>query len=131
MMTMKTPEQDPADTLAPYFAAARAKAPAPSDELMARVMADAAAVQQGRIGAGQPRAGVLARVSAALVPLAPRRPLAGGLGMAGVALCGLWLGFAAPGPLGQVEALLWGSAGPDAELELLLAELTPDFGDLP
>ena len=135
MMTMTTPEHDPADPLSLYFDAARRAAPVPSDALMARIMNDAAHAHDPvpHTAARQRAATPLSWLRRALADLT-RRPLAGAAGMAVVALCGLWLGVAAPGPVAQVELLLWGGDGysaPDGELELLLAELTPDFGDMP
>lgn len=81
--------------LAPFFTAARETAPAPSPDLMARVMADAEAVQaqQGAVAGARPaapRAGPWARLAQGLGGW----PAMAGLGAAGLA--GVWIGLSLP-----------------------------------
>ena len=77
--------------LEPFFAAARADAPAPSPELMARVL-EAAGAEQARIAtpAPVPRAGLWARIRQGLGGW----PAVAGLAAAGLA--GVWIGLALP-----------------------------------
>jgi hypothetical protein len=72
-----------------FFEAARAAAPVPSQALVARVLADAAAAQP-RVAAARARGGLFARISDAL---GGRGVMAG---LAGTAMAGLALGFFAP-----------------------------------
>ncbi len=123
------PQDD--DALEAFFAAAQRTTPAPSDALLARVMADALAAQEARQQVParmrpQPfRPGLLAQLREALGGW----PAFGGLAAAGVT--GLALGLAAPlgqdGLAGFASAfLLQGDTG-DAYLVDLMPELDFDF----
>lgn len=106
-MTEHSKEQD--FGLDAFFDAARNQPPMPSGDFMARIMADAEAVQAG-FGAVAPvvadRPGVWASLSA----------LFGGLvgvgGMATAALAGVWIGFAG---VGGIDAY-WPGAASEAGL---------------
>lgn len=119
------PQDD--DALEAFFVAAKCDAPAPSDALLARVMADAVAAQDARQQAParmrpQPsRPGLLVQLREALGGW----PALGGLAAAGVT--GLALGLAAP--LGQdgLVALLSQSGAGDAYLVDLMPELDFDI----
>ncbi len=116
------------DPLEPLFEAARAKAPQPSAELMARILVDA----QAHLPAPAPVAAVQS------VPPVRRGWLAGLLaaiggwpsvaGMATATVAGLWLGFAQPEALTTLSggALLPGATAENYELE----ELIPTYGRL-
>lgn len=87
------------------FAEARTRAPAPSDALMGRVMADAIAHQP------QP---VPPRPAASVTPKGWSGWLAGlrggmlaGAGMATATLAGVWIGFAQPASMVPVTDALW------------------------
>jgi len=92
---MSTSDEDKREeaALAPFFEAAREAAPEPSAQLLARVLADAGAVQDRRAAAARPatvRAGLRTRIA---------RGLGGWPAMAGLAaagLAGLWIGLALP-----------------------------------
>ena len=88
------------DDLDDLFAAARRVAPAPSDALMARVLAEAMAAQAPLRRATRP--GLLAQLREALGGW----PAVGGLATAGVA--GLAIGLAAPAGLADLTAALLG-----------------------
>lgn len=124
-MTTTQPDGDRA--LDALFATARQEPPVPSADLLARVLADAEAVQAARQSTRQ----------AAQVPRSPRpAPMAarlggawrglldavggwggvGGLVAAGAA--GLWIGFSGTGMLGAASAGLWTGS----------AAATSDFG---
>jgi len=87
-----------------FFEAGRGAAPAPSEALLERVLADARAQQPGR--APSPR-----RPAAARGALAGLLAALGGwpavAGLASVTVAGIWLGYAAPGGLDGVTAALW------------------------
>ena len=101
------------------FQAAKDTAPAPSDDLMARIMADAAAVTAEKTApAPAPSGGFLGGILEALGGWKP----AAGLAMAGVT--GIMVGFAAPTTLDSItslSALTLGDTGVD--------ELVPSFSD--
>ncbi|MGQ0565527.1 MAG: dihydroorotate dehydrogenase [Gemmobacter sp.] len=88
------------DDLDDLFAAARADAARPSDGLMARVLADADALQPQRRAPARPRF----RLSALIAAL-------GGMGaMAGLAtatVAGLWIGLAPPAAVDDLAAAFW------------------------
>ncbi|MFB9150722.1 hypothetical protein [Roseovarius ramblicola] len=93
-MSMTDEDRRQEAALAPFFEAARKAAPAPSPDLMARVLEDAGA-EQARYAAvvarpAAPRAGLWARITRALGGW----PAMAGLGAAGLA--GVWIGLALP-----------------------------------
>ena len=93
------------DALDVLFAEARAQAPAPSGDLMARILRDAETETRARAAprpAPPPRTGWLGRLSDALGGW----PALGGL--AASTVLGLWLGVAQPSGLSGVTASLWG-----------------------
>jgi len=99
-MKMTNPDNDP---LEEFFAAARSARPAPSDDLMARVLADAETAQQrpGTVGI-RPRPGLWPRVMDAIGGW----PALGGLTAA--TLAGLWVGIAPPAAVEEMTASLIG-----------------------
>ena len=106
------------DPLDPFFEAARAQRPAPSDDLLARVMADAEAAATARVPVEQvdSRTGVLVRLKEAL---------GGWPGLAGLtaaAAAGVWIGVAVP-DIGALSLPSWSDAeGYD------LTDLLPGYG---
>ena len=100
-----TSERDDMAELDAAFAAARDAQPEPSDALMARIMADAAAVQAGRVAAVRPSAR-RARRGAKVLALLGGWPALGGLVTATVA--GVWLGL---NPPPQMENLTFSYLG--------------------
>lgn len=123
------PQDD--DALEAFFVAAKRDAPAPSDALLARVMADAVAAQDARQQAParmrpQPsRPGLLVQLREALGGW----PAFGGLAAAGV--MGLAIGIAAPtgqGALADFTSVLLAQGGAgDAYLVDLMPELDFDI----
>jgi hypothetical protein len=112
------------DDLDDMLSGLKTRSPAPSDALMSRVLADAAALQPGP--AARPeirRPGFWAALSAAL----------GGLGaltgLATAAVAGLAIGLAAPSPADALTAALWGG-GTDTAIDLFpsLDEVLTDDG---
>ncbi|MBC7154195.1 MAG: dihydroorotate dehydrogenase [Rhodobacteraceae bacterium] len=115
-----------------FLAAGRAARPDPSADLMARIVADALAEMPAPrplsrpAPAAPPRRGVRARIAA----------LTGGWGNLGglvaATLVGVWIGFAAPGPLAALSAgvlgEVLGTAQTSAE-SVDLVNLLPDFDD--
>lgn len=98
------------DDLDDLFAAARADRPRPSDALMARVLADAAALQPEPALPARPRPAAPAAPGgfwAALSALFGGGGVLAGMGTAAAA--GLFLGFAQPAPVAALTAAL--SAG--------------------
>jgi hypothetical protein len=98
-----------------FFAAGRAAAPAPSEALMARVLAGAEAVQGGAAPAEvavAPAPGGLGRLVAAL----------GGwpalAGLATAAMTGLWIGAAAPEMVASLTGLGGGAVAADAGYDM-------------
>ncbi len=121
------------DPLEPLFEAARAEAPQPSAELMARILADA----QAHLPTPTPAPVAAMRPVRAVQPV--RRGWLAGLlaalggwpsvaGMATATVAGLWLGFAQPEALTTLSggALLPGATAETYELE----ELIPTYGRL-
>lgn len=107
------------DGLDDFFRQARVSDPAPSDRLMARVLADAAAVQAeaarlARPGVALPRPGWLAQVVS----------LFGGTGalagLATAAVAGVAVGFVQPAALAPWSGGLWSAVAVDT------VELFPD-----
>lgn len=106
------------------FAQARSTAPQPTSDLMARVLADAMAVQRDAmpvsIAAG--RVGLWSKVLAAL---------GGGAGLAGLStamLAGLWVGFAEPAPfVGLASAF---GSGTTVEMPLDQVDLLANYDSL-
>jgi hypothetical protein len=117
--------------LASHLSAARVTRPQPSDDLMTRILADARAEQP------RARVAVEALTGARRRPGGMRRAFEalggwGGLGgLSAAGLAGLWIGFAAPGPLAGFADSLPGAVlgGGADETELLLVEMLPEFGD--
>lgn len=110
-------EQDPFE-LDDLFAAAKDTTPVPSDDLMARIMADAAAVADARnVPVPEAKPGMISMMLEALGGWKP----AAGLAMAGVT--GLMIGFVTPETWDSLSSgtLLTTSAGVD--------ELVPSFSD--
>ncbi len=119
-MTMTDPKHDDLDGL---FAEMRATAGVPSDALMARVLADAAAAQPRALPASAPQPALWDRVMDAIGGW----PSVGGLAVATVA--GIWVGVAPPTPFQDLTATL---IGDEVSLELVpmdLALLTGEFVD--
>ena len=103
------------DDLDDLFAQARSKVAQPSAALMARILADAAAMQ--------PRPPVL-RVRARFGLAALVAALGGAGAMAGLAtaaVAGLWIGLAPPAAVDDLAATLWASADGDS------VDLFPDL----
>ncbi len=97
------PDQDEMDGL---FAMARARRMEPSPDLMARILADAAAVQRRAVPVVAPLA---VRRRGWLAGLAGVFGGFGGLaGVGGAAVAGLVLGFVQPAPVTQVADVLLG-----------------------
>lgn len=106
--------------LEPFFAAGREVAPIPSEELLARVLADARAEQPGPdflAGDARPRTGWLGRLAQAVGGW----PAVAGLATATVA--GLWIGYAAPGQVDTLAAQIW----PGAEGGYDVVDLIPSM----
>lgn len=91
------------DMIDDLFGLAQSQTPAPSDDLMARILADAAAVQPSVASASPPQAGFMQ----SLMDLIGGWPSVGGLAMAGVA--GIWVGFAPPTVVSDWTAELVGT----------------------
>jgi len=116
---MSTSDQDHrGDGLDVYFEAARAQAPGPSPDLLARVLADAEATQQAHPTAA------LARAPASRPGIAARlyRLLGGWPAMAGLAtaaLTGIWIGPALPeGLVGAAETAYLVDITPEMAFDL-------------
>ncbi len=101
----KDQDQDDAG-LETLFALARAPVDPPSRELMARILADAAAVDSGRtqMAPQAARGGLFSGLMAALGGW----PALGGLAAATVA--GLWIGIAPPSGLTGLTDAVWGTS---------------------
>jgi hypothetical protein len=117
-MTMTNPNDDMLDDL---FAQARETAPAPSDDLMARVLADA--------GMAQPVAGapdvVRPGLGARLLDMIGGWPAVSGLAAATVA--GIWVGVAPPSSVEDLTATL---IGDEVSISLFSTDLILDAGAL-
>ncbi|MFC2969847.1 hypothetical protein [Acidimangrovimonas pyrenivorans] len=94
------------DGLEAFFDAARAEAPQPSEDLMARILADAEAETARRAApvpeapsAIRPAAKVLGFWDALVLALGGRGALAG---LAGAMVAGLWLGVSQPAPIASL-----------------------------
>lgn len=105
-----------------FLAAARAVRPEPSADLMARILTDALAELPPPGGVTPSGAGFGARVRAIL----------GGWGSIGglvtATLAGVWIGFAAPGPLAALTTDLL-SATATSTPTVDTVELMPEFDD--
>lgn len=99
-MTMTDPNDKLLDDL---FATARDAAPAASDALMARVLADATVAQQARRPAAEPQKGLWQ----SLLDMLGGWPTLGGLAVAGVT--GVWIGVAPPMALETLAAEVVGN----------------------
>lgn len=106
------------DDLETLFRAARTDRPAPSDDLMARVLADAAALQPKAAAPAPRRAAAPARTGffAGLAALFGGGGVLAGMGTAAVA--GLFLGFAQPAPVSALTAAWAGSATDSSAYDL-------------
>lgn len=112
---MMTKSED--DMLDHFFEGARAQRPAVPDDLMARVLADAASAQPRIAIAPQPK------IWTAILDLIGGWPSVGGLAMAGVA--GIWVGFAPPTSVAYwTEDLIGSSVSID-----LLSDTTDFFSE--
>lgn len=105
-----------------FMAAARAARPDPSDDLMARIMTDAFAAMPAPGGVTHSGVGLGARV----------RAIFGGWGSMGglvaTTLAGVWIGFAAPGPLATLTTdVLSATAASASTVDTV--ELMPEFDD--
>lgn len=113
------------DGLEAFFDAARAEAPQPSEDLMARILADAAAETAHRAApapgarAARPAAKVLGFWDALVMALGGRGALAG---LAGAMVAGLWLGVSQPAPIASLAQQV---AGDGTTLEQV--DLIPSF----
>lgn len=115
-MTMTNPNDDKLDAL---FAQARTAAPEPSVDLMARVLADAEAVQPKSAVETAPEGGFWARFMDAIGGW----PAASGLAAATVA--GVWVGIAPPA---SVEDLTASLLGDEVSISLFSDDLMLDAG---
>lgn len=93
------------DDLDDLFAQARAKDPMPSDQLIARVLADAAA-EQARRAAPVVRRPARKGLVAAIAALFGGGPVLAGMGSAAIA--GLFLGFVQPAPVLALTTMMEG-----------------------
>jgi hypothetical protein len=117
-MTMTNPNKDTLDDL---FAASRAHQPAPGNDLMARVLADAAGIQTGFATAAVPaQPGLWARMMDAIGGW----PAVSGLAAATVA--GVWVGVAPPNSIEDLTASYWGDG---VSVSMFSTDLTFDMGD--
>ena len=119
-MMMTNPHDNEMDDL---FARARDLDTAPSDDLMARVLADAAAVQAGFVAVStqpMPTLGLWGQLREALGGW----PSLGGLAAATVA--GVWIGVAPPASVADVTAGFWGEA---ITVPMVPGDLGFDTGD--
>ncbi|WP_343079706.1 dihydroorotate dehydrogenase [Ostreiculturibacter nitratireducens] len=111
------------------FAAARREAPEPSPALMARILADAEAVQAADTAQ---RAATIRRNSRRPGLFASAITALGGWGavggLAAATLAGVWIGFTGMGALGSTAAGLWGAAESAATVDLIPGEA--DFAAL-
>ena len=117
-MTMTNPNED---MLEDIFAKARAATPAPADDLMKRVLADADALQPRPSAASVPAMGIWSRMLDAIGGW----PAAGGLVAATVA--GIWVGIAPPA---SVEDLTATMIGDEVSISLFPTDLMFDAGVL-
>jgi hypothetical protein len=115
-MTMTNPNDDMLDDL---FAQARAVKTAPSDDLMARVLEDADAVQPKLAVMSAPQVGLWARLMDAIGGW----PAVSGLAAATVA--GVWVGVAPPA---SVEDLTASFIGDEVSISLFSNDLLFDAG---
>ena len=112
------------DGLEDFFKAARAEAPQPSDDLMARIMADAQAHLPAPAPIATPRKPVRQGLLAGLLAAMGGWPSVATMATATVA--GIWLGFAQPDALNTLSGgtLLPGSTTTSYDLD----ELVPSYG---
>ena len=110
------------DRLEHFFAAARRAAPAPSEELLARILADAEQAMPARPASrgAAPHGPVPGPVRGAFLRwlAAPAGWGAVG-GLATAAAAGLWVGYAGPGETGSLAASLIGAGTAAGATELL------------
>ncbi len=84
------------------FATARAAPVAPSDALLARIVADADAIAAGRTMPARPALGFWTMLRVAIGGW----PALGG--MAAATLAGVWIGFAPPSAVATLATTFWG-----------------------
>jgi len=118
---MKMVNKQPLDgaELDPFFDAARDTIAQPSDDLMARIMADASALAAPSVARAEPGPGPLAR----LLGLIGGWPAAAGLATA--ALTGVMIGLASPDALQNLTDGFLTTA-----TQYQIEDLMPSFGDL-
>lgn len=121
------------DGLARFLDAAQAARPRPSDDLMARLLADAQTAQPRPASGGKAPGGTARARDGRIGRLLDALGGWGGLGgLTAAGLTGLWIGFAAPGPLAGLAERLPGLAldgAADAADPMLVELVAPDFGD--
>lgn len=117
-MTMTNPNDDMLDE---FFAQARETTSAPSDDLTARVLADAAAVQPATPATEMAQYGFWARA----LDMIGGWPAVSGLAAATVA--GIWVGVAPPSSVEDLTATL---IGDEVSISLFSTDLMLDEGTL-
>jgi len=117
-MMMTNPNDDMLEDL---FADARGLTPAPSDDLMARVIADADAAQPRATAASAPQPGLWARMMDAIGGW----PAVSGLAAATIA--GVWVGVAPPSSVEDLTATI---VGDEVSISLFATDLVFDAGVL-
>ena len=117
-MTMTNPNDDMLDNL---FAQARAVTAVPSDDLVARVLADAGSVQPPVTPVSARRLGLWFRMSEAIGGW----PAVSGLAAATIA--GVWVGVAPPASIEDLTATF---IGDEVSISLFSTDLAFDAGEL-
>lgn len=109
---MAMTERDDDRTLDAVFAQARRHAPEPSADLLARVLADAEAVQAALPARPLAHRAATTRRGTGLGGVFGLLGGWGGLGgLVAAGLTGLWIGFTGTGALGSASAGFWGAVG--------------------
>jgi hypothetical protein len=103
-------------TLDALFAEARADVPDLPASLHARLLAEAEAARPAALPLATPIAALPPGRGARAPRPAPRRNLPGWAGLVAASAAGLWLGFAAPGPLDGLADTVFGFDGGTAIL---------------
>ncbi len=115
-MTHTPPETDPLEA---HFRALREDVPTPDDALMARILADADAVQADRDAMTAPALPQAAKPDTLITQII--KTIGGWPGLAGLAtagIAGVWIGVSAPATLMQTSELLLLGAGDDAIVDM-------------
>ena len=111
-----------------FFAAAKAEAPQPSDDLMSRIMADADAVAAERAAAVSTKASAGARSSRRNGLLRAALAALGGWGavaaLSTAAVAGVGVGLSSPDTLYDLSSLYLGTS---AELSYSIEDVTPGY----